>query len=108
VNGASAPGGDFSPPGAEAPSSLDPGEGSGEAGRGDPGAEGRGPKYMGPATRSRGVGLDSSTEMEVEELRYNLKRKGGEAGLAPMKECSVSLTPLPLPKRERKGKKKKK
>jgi len=99
----------LSPPDAEAPSSLDPGEGSGEVGRGDPGAEGGGgPKCMGPTTRSRGVGFGSSTEMEVEELRYNLKRKGGEAGLAPIKECSVSLAPLPLPKREEKGKKKKK
>jgi len=46
--------------------------------------------------------------MEVEELRYNLKRKGREAGPAPMKECSVFLAPLSLPKKEEKGKRKKK
>jgi len=44
--------------------------------------------------------------MEVEELRYNLKRKG--QGATELKECSVTLAPLPLPKREGKGKKKKK
>jgi len=103
--GDSAPGGDLSPPGAEAPSSLDPGEGSSEVGKGDPGADRRGPERLGPSDRLWGVDLDSSTEMEVEELRYNLKRKGRET---EVKECSVSLAPLPLPKREGKGKKEKK
>jgi len=78
VNGdrrASAPGGDLSPPGGEAPSSLDPGEGSSGVGRGP--ATGPGDATEGrPSGRLWGNDLSSGDEMEVEELRYNLKRKG--------------------------------
>jgi len=103
--GASAPGGDLSPPGAEAPSSLDPGEGSSGVGRGP--ATGPGNASEGrPSGRLWGSDLGSGDEMDVEELRHNLKRKGREE--TELKECSVSLAPLPLPKREGKGKKKKK
>jgi len=103
--GASAPGGDLSPPGAEAPSSLDPGEGSSGVGRGPMTGPGDAPEGR-PSGRLWGIGLSSGDEMEVEELRYNLKRKG--QGATELKECSVTLAPLPLPKREGKGKKKKK
>jgi len=105
--GASVPGGDSSPPGAEAPSSLDPGEGSSgvrqgpAAGPGDDRvSEGR------PSGRLWGVDLSpSGSDMETEpEEEGSRKRKSQDT-----RECSVVLAPLPAPQEKGgKGKKKKK
>jgi len=89
--GAPAPGGEMTPPGAEKP-----GEGSSGV-SGGPAARARDATKERPSDRLWGVDLDSSSDMEVEEMKPNLKRKGREVEL---RECSVSLAPPP-PNRRR-------
>jgi len=77
--GASAPGGDLSPPGAEAPSSLDPGEGFSRVGKGPAAGPGDAQVIEGrPSGRLWGVDLSpSGSDMEVEpEGEGSRKRKG--------------------------------
>jgi len=93
-------------PGAEAPSSLDPGEGSSGVGRGPAAGPRDAQKEGHPTGRLWGVdlspsGSDMETELEVEGC---LKRKSQDT-----RDCSVVLAPLPAPpEKGGKGKKKKK
>jgi len=104
--GASAPGGDLSPPGAEAPSSLDPGEGSSGMGKGPAAGSGDAHEEGRPSGRLWGVDFSPSgfdMEVEPEGGRESRKRKSRNT-----RECSVVLAPLSAPpEKGGKGKKKK-
>jgi len=106
VKGKAVHGGDLSPPEAEAPSSLDPGEGTSGVGGGP--TAGPGDASVGcPSGRLWGMSLSASfSDMEIEEETERLrsrKRKSQDT-----KDCNVVLAPLPIQKKDGKGKKKKK
>jgi len=105
--GASVPGGDLSPPGAEAPSALDPGEGPSGVRQGPAAGPGDDRVLKGrPSGRLWGVDLSpSGSDMETEpEEGGSLKRKSQDT-----RDCSVVLALLPAPpEKGGKGKKKKK
>jgi len=103
--GASAPGGDLSPPGAEAPSSLDPGEGSSGVSKGPAAGSGDAHKEGRPLGRLWDVGLPSSSgsDMVAEPGEGGSRKRKSQ----DIRECSAVLAPLPAPP-EKGGKVKKK